>query len=104
MWDDPSSPTRDQTCASQHWKCRVLTAGPPRKSLEDKLLITIFTCSSNFLEPSELPERDQQPSLPSRAQAGETGTMDARQHNARLCVTQTTLSFSKLTNELQISF
>ena len=32
MWDF-SFPTRDGTHAPPHWKCRVLTIGPPEKSL-----------------------------------------------------------------------
>ena len=33
MWD-LSSLTTDQTCGPLQWKCRVLTTGPPGKSLD----------------------------------------------------------------------
>ena len=35
---DPSSPTRDRTCVPLHWKHRVLTTGPPGKSLHVPIL------------------------------------------------------------------
>ena len=46
MWD-LSSPTGDRTCSSLQWECRVLTTGPPGKSL--------FLCLPLF--PSSLPLR-----------------------------------------------
>ena len=37
MWD-PSSPTRDWTCAPMQWKARVLTTEQPEKSQNDSNL------------------------------------------------------------------
>ena len=42
MWD-LSSQTRDWNFASLHWKCKVLTTDPPRKSQSSRFTVIRFT-------------------------------------------------------------